>query len=291
MKCERCGGSAAEPDIPFATERLEEWHKMDDYRKALEKEHWIFRGQEKAVWGLKTSLERACERLPSGHALKDRVIAEDRLKREFRRRLHHYLPTVPELSDTLEWLSLMQHYGAPTRLLDFTYSIYVAAYFALESADDDCAVWAINAAWSLATSAELLPKNCRGGKLYLTKLLDEKRSRDFDKVFMRPTPVPLAAAVNPFRLNERLTVQKGVFMCPGDVSQGFDANLRVLEGYEKRESVLKLVIPKEHRTEAIKDLFRLNITRASLFPGLDGFAQSLGVWPPPAHGDVEQVSQ
>ena len=47
-------------------------------------------------------------------------------------------------------VSTMQHHGAPTRLLDFTYSVYVAAYFALENADSDgCAVWAVNGPWTL----------------------------------------------------------------------------------------------------------------------------------------------
>lgn len=46
----------------------------------------------------------------------------------------------------VEWLALMQHYGAPTRLIDFTSSIFVALHFALDgSYDKDSVIWAINA--------------------------------------------------------------------------------------------------------------------------------------------------
>src|SRR5580704_15740200 len=60
----------------------------------------------------------------------------------------------------LSWLAAMQHYGAPTRLLDFTYSPYVALYFALRNRNDneaesDAEVWAINAAAVKASAMEV----------------------------------------------------------------------------------------------------------------------------------------
>ncbi len=281
-RCEGNADRAVRTDGPFAAETLSSWRSIGDYRKEFEGGKYVFRGQRQADWKLRTSLERAAEHFPG--KLRDPAVAEERLRREFRRRLHHYVRDIPERKDKLEWFALMQHHGAPTRLLDFTYSVYVAVYFAVEHADHDCAVWAINTTWSLDRSKELVPDT--EGRDYLTGLIDEQISEDFDKVFMGTPPIPLACAVNPFRLNERLTVQNGVFMCPGDISKGFEANLCTLRGYEKRENVLKLVIPRSLREEAVEDLFRLRITRATLFPGLDGFAQSLGIRPPPAQGDI-----
>src|SRR5438093_2893211 len=54
---------------------------------------------------------------------------------------------------TLEWLALMQHYGAPTRLLDFTYSFWIALFFAFEEAENDCSVVALDPS-SSATKKE-----------------------------------------------------------------------------------------------------------------------------------------
>ena len=78
--------------------------------------------------------------------------------------------------------------------------------------------------------------------------------------------------VEPFRLTERLTIQQGTFVCPGDVNQSLLENLRAMQLPE--ETLLKIVIPTSARHQALEELRLMNITRASLFPGLEGFAQS-----------------
>jgi FRG domain len=75
--------------------------------------------------------------------------AERYLLSTFQRRAHHYITYPPERDDELEWLALMQHHGAPTRLLDWTKSPYVELFFALEPimGADFAAVWAIDLDW------------------------------------------------------------------------------------------------------------------------------------------------
>ena len=92
---------------------------------------WVFRGQRAANWELSSSYERARDRLGLS-TLNERLsrISEYTALEEFKRNASHLLTREP--SCQLEWLALMQHYGAPTRLLDFTESPFVALYFALD---------------------------------------------------------------------------------------------------------------------------------------------------------------
>src|SRR5215831_16215491 len=96
-----------------------------------------FRGHGDAPQLLHASIERVASK-PG--------IAEEYIEREFKRRAHHYLADLPNEDEDLEWLALMQHYGAPTRLLDWTRSAYVAAFFAADGASSPnaFAVWAVD---------------------------------------------------------------------------------------------------------------------------------------------------
>lgn len=103
---------------------------------------WAFRGQQNSNWELLSSLSRYLAAYISDVcSWKTR---EERSIRIFRRKAHTYLTNSTVLENDLRCLSLMQHHGAPTRLLDFTKSPFVAAFFALETATSDAAVFALN---------------------------------------------------------------------------------------------------------------------------------------------------
>lgn len=225
----------------------------------------------------KTSIQRYCERLSVRHEYRDQI--EEEIFREFRRSYHNYSNNVPDRDCTLEWLSIMQHHGAPTRLLDFTYSIWVAAYFALERANGDSAVWALDAHWACDESAEIMRA---AGKPQSDKIDSLTKWQEGDEeivnnLFFKHPYLKIACALNPFRLNERLRIQKGVFVLPGDVTVPFLDNLLALPGQGK---LIKIVIPAELCLHGLIQLFEMNISRTSLFPGLDGYAQSLGIYHP-----------
>jgi hypothetical protein len=208
---------------------------------------------------------------------------EKELLREFKRAYQQYSSHVPSDSCTLEWLSLMRHHGAPTRLLDFSYSIYVAAYFALEDAENDCTVWAVNLPWAFEKTLCLLKaagKNYRILEAQRLEGLEENAEAEIARTFMDPPFVPSATPLNPFRLNERLRLQKGIFLIPGDITIPFEENLRALPGHDDERHMVRIVIPRALQAEAIEHLYDMNITRTSLFPGLDGYSRALRVYHP-----------
>jgi hypothetical protein len=221
-------------------------------------------------WPLATSLERL-----EVQNLAPR--AERSLLTSFKRRAHHYLSDLPGPDDSLEWLALMQHHGAPTRLLDWTRSPYVALFFALEAARDPngyCALWAIDLNWCRQRSRQVVEQ-----RLYRNLNPQESlgNAKVFNQVFLEAA-IEFVAPLQPFRMNERLTIQQGLFLCPGSSETSFMNNLKGLdEGIVLRRSLHKLRIPRQLRSEVLKALAKMNIGRATLFPGLDGFAQSLGV--------------
>src|SRR5690348_7153537 len=114
---------------------LERWQDLNDFLQELYNDtsrRWVFRGS--GYPRLETTLERAA--LEFGLSPDKLPTVELGLLRQFARHYHHYTAQIPEPDNYLEWCSIMRHYGAPSRLLDFTYSFFVALYFALEGPHD-----------------------------------------------------------------------------------------------------------------------------------------------------------
>jgi hypothetical protein len=108
---------------------------------------WIYRGLPSYTYDPISKLERI---LRDRDIPLDGSLARDEENRAigfFKRRARQALQSTPLDIDILGWLSLMQHYGAPTRLTDWSASPFVACYFAYErtSLQQDAALWMLNA--------------------------------------------------------------------------------------------------------------------------------------------------
>lgn len=269
----------------FATKRIRSWKAFYKFALRLnspapfKERGWVFRGQTDD-WPLRTSIERKLHdwNIPLAEA----TSIEYQTVREFRRRLRE-LQYQRVHDDTLFCLALMQHYGAPTRLLDCTYSPFVAAAFALEKgfACSKPVVWCIWGQWCGEQA-----KNCSA---YDRRLIERRNNDDqrsdatFVPLFqfgLRPkaTTSKFVKPENPLHLNDRLTTQQGVFLCPADLSASFEDNLKAMSGFDAETNLVKLTLElnKTNAIEFARNLRNMNVSFASLFSGLEGFARSLG---------------
>jgi hypothetical protein len=260
----------------------------DDLPKVKRPQWWLFRGTSQP-FPLQTSLERALT--DAGVSLSGASDFEQQMLKEFKRRAHHHVNPLPNHGDVLGWLALMQHYGAPTRLLDWTYSFYVAAFFALAEAISlpakrrrPAVVWALYRdefkLGQQAPDANAAYEREAGRSSWQ----DDVGRADADNIYdgingylvsVMETPQPSVWAINTFVLNERLSVQKGVFLCPGDVTIPFEDNLRAGHPTPAKLVRFELSTTPRARRDMLQALDRMNINNTSLFPGLDGFARSL----------------
>jgi hypothetical protein len=254
---------------------------------------WVFRGLRKYSYELKSTLDLRLERRSKGRVhfgRKDlcigRQTAEDYLLNQFKRAAHHFVGSslLPDnRNNRLEWLALMRHYGVPTRLLDFTRSPYVACFFALEETNIDkgekCAIWAIHTDWLIKASFPRIPQQILGqAGLKKSDLLDSGLiARYFDSLFVNNS-VPMLLPIEPPRSNLRLLVQQGLFLCPAALDKSFKENLSSYKDdrAKMQEHVHRIKIESRIFAEAISELSYMNISRASLFPDLEGFGTSLG---------------
>jgi hypothetical protein len=234
---------------------------------------WIYRGQESVDWELKSTFERAKEDINDEPPCWKYEAA---ILREFTRRAHHYVSDLPKPTDILEWFSLMRHYGAPCRLVDFTYSFYVATYFALKRVTKEnkiSALWAIKQSLLKEKFRRVFPNEDRSEGFRF------KEPADFYSHFLDyQNPKDFIAPVNPFRMNQRLAAQQGVFLCPGNIAESFMHNLLANGKKEDKNDIVRIPLSFSLKTEAIRRLWRMNINSATLFPDLTGFAEYLSDW-------------
>jgi hypothetical protein len=107
---------------------------------------WIFRGMAHADWLLEANLARVLDENPAWPP-DEWEMAERSAIGFFKQHARATLPDPPDERDLIGWLALMRHYGAPTRLLDWSTSPFVACYFALDGCDgdSDAMLWALQA--------------------------------------------------------------------------------------------------------------------------------------------------
>ncbi len=256
-----------ENDRDWEKDPIKSWDEFDDVVSKYGHHEWLFRGHHDAEWAIETSLYRMLNDIEQWLASKKgtrytlkKNEREKILLRKFQSSAHLYVNhTPPNKNDKnqIEWNAIMQHYGTPSRLLDVTFSPYIAMYFALEKGQGDCRIIAFN-----------------HKKM---KEYDEQRFNDFsnmrDKMFSNIGGKTFILPYEPEMTTERLLAQQGAFLVPNTINKPFQ---EVLDNYQNVKSVcINFLIPAKLRFDGLNRLAKMNITSTTLFPGLEGFCRSL----------------
>ncbi len=230
-----------------------------------------YRGCGRASFRLIPSLYRH----PSITVNSDLLSLEQQLLNRFRQRSIPYLSR--PLSDDWDHLFLMQHFGVPTRLLDWTENPYIALYFALTDArvdnssppvyTDDAAVWVLDpTAWN----RRVLRHINFGGSILSTQDQELKGHAPSTEIgLMNNEPVALYGSHN----SARIVAQRGVFTIFGknnDSMEDIYANV----GFPQ-DSLIKLVAPAAKVATLLEAVTAIGITDSVVFPDMDGLAREI----------------
>jgi len=176
---------------------------------------------------------------------------EERIIRRFQERAIPFLEYKPE--DPWEWLTLAQHHGLPTRLLDWTRNPLIAAFFAVKR---------------VINENEINEKTSGDSALYIyhsrKQIISKGDASNINRVYATgPFKVSDTRKYIPAHIDRRIVAQAGVFTVHSDPADTFpfnDADLDII------------IIPRETRKRWKAKLFNLGINEASLFPDLDHLA-------------------
>jgi FRG domain-containing protein len=202
-----------------------------------------------------------------------RLGGDAELERQLMRAFRKYAAQDAVPHDTAwDWLALGQHHGLPTRLLDWTYSPYVALHFATqnrEKYDRDGIVWCID----YVRAHEQLPTQLRsvlaeeGANLFTTELLDEAAPELAD---LEQYGDDFVLFVEPPSFDARIVNQYALFSVVSRAAARLDDWIAGHDDIAKR-----VVIPSELKWEVRDKLDQANVTERVLFPGLDGISRWL----------------
>lgn len=258
-------GKDTESNIP--TKDIRSWDEFEEFLNDKMYRRWIYRGQADANWYLESSYLRYARELnpiirPKSKKLSLLNKFEKVMFRKFKDQAHLYFTKLPDKNSTVEWLALMQHHGTPTRMLDWSFSPYIALFFAVESAESKFSVYCFNHVKFKQIDTDYFKQIDEDFELLKKEVFIDRRG---DKGFMY-------AYEPPFK-HERIVAQQGLFTISSTNYQSYE---RIIDEYTTRKDIImKLNFPPKMIPIAIKKLIHMNINAETLFPGIDGFCRSL----------------
>lgn len=206
-----------------------------------------------------------------GRAIEDVFEREQRLIARFRQRSLAFWPAGYQQTDW-EHMFALQHYGGPTRLLDWTENLFVATFFALstshahEGAECNPVVWCMDPVrWNRATPH----LTGLGNTINVLTTVQEEAEiyRPFTPRHRQKSPVAIFGTHN----SERIVAQRGTFVVWGNETKALEQHATS----NTRENVLWKIRLTGNRDELFRDLQTLGFGETMIFPELTYLAAEL----------------
>jgi hypothetical protein len=243
--------SASKPSSITLTDAAEVIDAARDVLEPFEHETAWWRGHANANWRLQAQVHRRDERQYDEATL-----------------IGHFVSRAPSRShrpcpandDWLRWLFLAQHYGLPTRLLDWSESPLIAVYFAVQECPDvDGCVWGLSPSGLNETF---------NGTDGLVKIGDSKVIKIAESAFTGSgSPFDGILAIDGQEIDPRMLAQMSRFTLHSDRTP--------LEELGTDNWLRQYMIPKEAKPKIRNQLSALGIRRSNLFPDLENLAGEL----------------
>lgn len=213
-----------------------------------------FRGQARNNWPLLPGLYRTHGRVDPRF--------ERHLLRDFRAKSTAFLDSEPAPARSM---SLMQHYGLPTRLIDWTTNSLVALFFAVEQdASDDACVWVLSP-WKLnhitCGNRAIATENSAIFRRYTLTEVEQ-----IAPLAEQPMAVIIAHS------DKRIHAQDAAFTVHGSLSQSLET---VCTSKGITALLAKVILPRTVCATIKRDLFDIGFHRGHLFPDLGGLAEEI----------------
>ena len=246
---------------------------------------FLYRGESRTDYMLIPSLYR--EKTVNG--VTSMVYLEDNDERNI---IHEFITEAASFSnsinieDSFRWVQYAQHFGVPTRLLDWTINPLVALYFAcISNQDVDGKVYVLQSESYKQRISDQLSNELNGRSV---EQVANNMIWHEEKGFEFPT------IIRPFYFDKRMSAQSSCFMMWGDKKEPFDIMLKEMEkekpslvfrtivkGDERiivqeiKSALSEFIVPANMKNRLLHELDAINVNQATLFPGLDGIGKSI----------------
>jgi len=229
--------------------KIKDWKELADLAYAHKHEHWIYRGVQRQDHELIPSIGRKDARAQA-LGLKYSLKLERLLLSEFQKQARPLAPIDPQ--GPLEWMALGQHHGLMTRLLDWTESLYVAAFFATEKG--------VTFERTVSAHGSRLIKEDKPVYPAIYGVRDLPFASDQND----PFEITRVMAYRPAHISPRIAPQLAAFTIHPNPARPY-----------KGRNVVRWTLEIGGTIDMREALDAIGISRASLFPGIDGMANSL----------------